>query len=349
MSDSLLRKLLAAPLILGAVWLGAKHILPVLLPFLLGGTLALAAEPLVHLGGKKLGLSRAVSAGLGVSVTLLLFLGLISLVGAVAVRQLGHFAETVPDLQRTAGQGLQLLRDWLIGVTEQTPEGVRPVLTRSVLNLFDDGSVLMEQVTKRIPGVLTSALSWVPNGALGLGTGILSGFMISARLPRLKRFFLEKLQPFREKYLPVLRRVRSSLGAWVKAQMKLTALSYGILLMGFVFLGIPKAPLCALPVALVDAVPMLGTGTVLIPWALVSFLQGQHLRGFGLLGIFAAVAVTRTVLEPRLVGKQLGLDPLLTLIALYFGYRFWGLLGMLSAPVLASAVKTALFSGNGNL
>ena len=349
MSDSLLRKLLILPLILGAVWLGAKYVLPVLLPFLLGGALALAAEPLVYFGRKKLGLSRTVSAGFGVSVTLLFLLGLISLAGAVAVRQLGRFAESMPNLQRTAGQGLQLLRDWLIGITEQTPEGMRPVLTRSVLNLFDDGYVLVEQVTKRIPGVLTSALSWVPDGALGLGTGILSGFMISARLPRLKKLFLEKLQPFREKYLPVLHRVRGSLGAWIRAQLKLTALSYGILLTGFLLLGIPKAPLWALPVALVDAVPMLGTGTVLIPWALVSFLQGQHLRCFGLLGIFAAAAVTRTVLEPRLVGKHLGLDPLLTLIALYFGYRFWGLLGMLSAPVLASAVKTALFSGDKNL
>lgn len=349
MSDSLLRKLLIAPLILGVIWLGTKYILPVLLPFLLGGTLALAAEPLVHFGGKKLGLSRTVSAGLGVSVTLLLLLGLISLAGAMAVRQLGRVAESMPDLQRATGQGLQLLRDWLIGVTEQTPEGVRPVLTRSVLNLFDDGSVLIEQVTKRIPGVLTSALGWVPNGALGLGTGILSGFMISARLPELKKLFSEKLQPLREKYLPVLRRVRSSLGAWIRAQLKLTVLSYGILLAGFLLLGIPKAALWALPVALVDAVPMLGTGTVLVPWALVSFLQRQHLRGFGLLGIFAAAAVTRTVLEPRLVGKHLGLDPLLTLAALYFGYRFWGLLGMLSAPVLASAVKSALFSGNGNL
>ena len=76
------------------------------------------------------------------------------------------------------------------------------------------------------------------------------------------------------------------------------------------------------------------------------FLQQRHLRAFGLLGIYLAAAVTRAVLEPRQVGKHLGLDPLLTLAALYAGYRLWGLPGMLLAPVLASAVKTALLPGD---
>lgn len=337
------RILLLSAVLLGA-WLGLRYLLPVLLPFLLGITLALAAEPLVAFGSKRLGLPRSVSAGIGVSVTLVFMLGLICLIGAVAVRQLGRLAAGLPDPAGTADQGIALLRDWLVGVTERTPEPLRPVLTRSVVNFFRDGTAMMEQMSQKLPGLLSSALSWIPAGALGLGTCVLSGFMFSARLPRLRGIWeWEPLRKAGEQYLPVLRRIRGSLGAWLRAQLKLLLVCWSIAGMGLMLLGIPRGILWAGVIALVDAVPLLGSGAVLAPWALVSFLQGQKLRALGLLLTWAAALVTRTVLEPRFVGKHLGLDPLLTLLALYMGCRFWGLPGMILAPLLASAVKTAFF------
>ena len=182
-------------------------------------------------------------------------------------------------------------------------------------------------------------LSRIPNSALSLGTAILSSFMISAKLPRLKHTIRSRIP---EKYLQsakkLLARLKQTIGGWLRAQFKLSGVNFLLITLGFFLLGISYAPLWAFLVALVDAFPVLGTGTVLIPWSLISFLQGERIRAFGLLGVYAAAAVSRTVLEPRLVGHQLGLDPLATLIALYAGYRIWGLPGMLLAPMLASAV-----------
>ena len=90
-------------------------------------------------------------------------------------------------------------------------------------------------------------------------------------------------------------------------------------------------------IALVDAIPVLGTGTVLIPWSAVYLIQGQHIRAIGLLGIYVVAFLSRSILEPRLVGRQLGLDPLMTLVALYVGYRIWGFAGMLLSPLLCVA------------
>ena len=104
-------------------------------------------------------------------------------------------------------------------------------------------------------------------------------------------------------------------------------------------LGIRYALLWGILVALVDALPVLGTGAVLIPWSLISFLESNNARALGLLGLYAIVALTRSVLEPRLVGKQLGLDPLLTLACLYAGFRLWGVAGMIFAPLLAVAIR----------
>ena len=126
----------------------------------------------------------------------------------------------------------------------------------------------------------------------------------------------------------------------MKAQLKLCAVTWAIVAIGFLALGIPNGTLWALLVAVVDAVPILGTGTILVPWAAVSLIKKESLQAIGLLCTYGVAAMTRTVLEPRLVGKQLGLDPLTTLAALYVGFRFWGFGGLLLTPILASAAKS---------
>ena len=104
------------------------------------------------------------------------------------------------------------------------------------------------------------------------------------------------------------------------------------------FLRVRQTFRTAAAIALVDALPMLGTGTILVPWGLLVLLQGQTALGLGLIALYGVTALTRSILEPRMVGHQLGLNPLLTLVALYMGYRLWGILGMILAPVLTITV-----------
>ena len=105
----------------------------------------------------------------------------------------------------------------------------------------------------------------------------------------------------------------------------------------FFLLRVSQPLFWAALVALVDAFPILGTGTILVPWSIFSFLQSDPVLAFGLLILYGATALTRSVLEPRLLGQQLGLDPLVTLMTLYAGYRLWGIGGMLLTPMLAVA------------
>ena len=324
-----------------AAWLAVRYVLPLAMPFLAGLLLALAAEPAVGLG-TRLKLPRWAATGLGVSVTLLLLICFVGVLGAALVRELGVLAHKLPDLQTTAQAATDKLRILLENAADNAPGGVQPLVNRSVDRLFSSGSDLVEQATVRLPGAISAFLSRVPDGALGIGTGILSGFMLSMRLPKLKVLFAQKMPPaIKTKLLPALKRTKTALLSWLKAQCKLCGITFCVVLAGFLLLRIPLAPVWAAVVAIVDAVPVLGTGTVLLPWALVSLLQHQHFRSIGLLCTYAAAFLTRTVLEPRLVGKHLGLDPLVTLIFLYLGYRFWGILGMLLAPLLAAAITAA--------
>ena len=340
-------KILGKPLwILGALvalWLGVKFLLPVALPFLLGGLLAVAAEPAVCFGQRRLKLKRGAASGLGVTVTLVFLVGLLSFLGAAAVRELGQLASY--DVEGAVEQGLTALQGWLAAAAGKAPQGVRPALVRTVENFFEDGTAVIERLSGQLPGAVSAVLGWVPDGLLGIGTGVLAAFFLSTRLPKIKARTAQQLEkpPF-DRVIPALKRGRKALGGWLTAQLKLAAVTYGILAVGFLLLGIPYGLLWALPVAVVDAVPLLGTGTVLVPWGLVCLIQGNTGRFFGLLTVYLATAVTRTVLEPRLVGKQLGLDPLVTLGALYAGYRVWGFLGLILAPMAAAAVKSVISS-----
>ena len=336
-----LRKAIAPVIALLALWLGVKYLLPTLLPFFMGGLLAVAAEPVVRLGTARCRLPRAVASGVGVALTLLFLAGILSLLGALAVKELGSLSKALPAVEQTVEQGIVLVQDQLIGFAQRLPEGIRTVMTENVLDLFGNSTVLLRQVSSRVPGAVSSVIGWLPDGALGLGTGVLAGFMISVRLPRLKDGIARRIpDSWKEKYIPALKRVRGSVWQWLKAQGKLMGLTYGIVALGLTALGVRYGFFWAILVALVDAVPVLGTGTVLIPWAVTELLRGQTLRGIGLIGIYAAAILTRTVLEPRLVGRHLGIDPLLTLVFLYVGYRFWGVFGMILAPLLAAAVKS---------
>ena len=253
---------------------------------------------------------------------------------------MGRLAQRVPDLAQSALQALTALQDQLILLAEKAPEPVRPRLRQTVLGFFRDGSGLLQQLGQHIPGVVTSAIGTVGSGALQAGTGVVAAYLISARLPALKAGIHAHLpKSWKEKTLPALERVKAALGGWLKAQLKLCAVTWGIVGIGFLVLRIPGAVGWAAVVAVVDAIPILGTGTVLVPWAVICFLRQESLRAIGLLGIYAAAAITRTVLEPKLVGRQLGLDPLTTLAALYLGFRFWGIPGLLLTPILASAAK----------
>lgn len=322
-------------------WVFFTYLLPLFLPFVLGLLLALGAEPAVQLG-VRCKLPRWVSAGVGVSLTLVLLMALAGMVGAGIVKELGVLANRLPNLQDTATETADRLRYFARNMTDNAPAGIRPLLDKSVDSLFSSGEAFVEQATVEIPRAVTGFLSRVPDGALGIGTGILSAFMLSARLPALRKKLWEKVpENIKNTVLPMVKHGKNAIFGWLKAQLKLSAITYGVVLVGLLLLKISFAPLWAAAVAAVDAVPLLGTGTVLIPWAVVCLVQGQHFRAIGLLCVYGAAMMIRTVLEPRLVGRNLGIDPLITLVFLYLGYRFGGIWGMLLAPMLVAAITAA--------
>ena len=319
-------------------WLTMKYLLPLLSPFLLGALLALAAEPMVGFLCRRLHMPRVVSTAISVSMAFCFLAMLLLMLCAFALRQLKNLAGILPDLETAARTGLALVQTRLLDLAARAPKGIRPLLEDNVRTLLADSGNLLGKLTAWLLGLAGSILAHVPDSALGLGTAILSAFLISAKLPQIRKGLLRRIprQQLRSA-LESARRMRKVLGRWLLAQGKLMSITFAIVAAGLTLLRIPSGMLWAVLVALVDALPILGTGTVLVPWSVVCFLQGDTPRALGILGIYITAALTRSMLEPKLLGKHLGLDPLVTLIALYIGYRLWGVGGMILAPLLTVA------------
>lgn len=340
------KKILSIALCFGGVWLSARLVLPLFSPFLLGLLLALAAEPMVGFLHKKAHIPRSVSAGIGVSMAFCFLAVLLLLLCAFLVRELGTLAHILPDLGQTAKSGFSLMQNWLAGLSAHAPQSLQPLLRSNVDALFSDGAALLDRGVGYLLGLAGNLLSHVPDSALSLGTAVISAFLISAKLPRIKKWILRRIP--REKLrslLDTIRRIRQVFGSWLVAQGKLMGVTFVILFLGFLILRIPYALLWALGVCLVDAFPVLGTGTVLLPWSFVSLLQGDTPRAIGIGSLYIVVTLTRSMLEPKLLGRHLGLDPLVTLMAMYAGYKLWGITGMFLAPILAVVAVQILPEG----
>lgn len=330
------RNLLKLSALLLGIFLSIRYLLPLAAPFLLGSALALAAEPLVRFGSGKLRLRRGAAAMIGVSMTFIFLAMVVVLLAALLLRQLRTLAGILPDLEQTIRGGMGSLSLQLQQLTDRAPDGIAALLRPRIDDLFSGGSKALEQGSAWLLRLASGILSRVPGRALSFGTAIIASFMISAKLPALKAALRARLGGERlQRLLDTLRRLRQSLLSWLKAQLKLSGITFLVAAVGLLLLRVPHAPLWAVGIAMVDAFPILGTGSVLIPWSLLCFAQGDRLLAFGLLGLYAAAAVTRSLLEPRLVGSHLGLDPLVTLIALYVGFKLFGLPGMIFAPLIA--------------
>lgn len=338
-----IRKYIPTLAALAGLVLFFRYLLPLLLPFVLGAALALTSEPLVDFLCRRFRLKRPLATGIGISGAFSFLAFLVMILGAFALRQLQNLAGFLPELESGLRLGIDAADRTLRNLTGKVPGELGMILTRNAEGLISDGDGLIRRGTSFLLKLASGILSHVPGSAIAVGTGIISSFMISAKLPALRGQLRRLLST--EKLTPLLcgaRRLKAAVFGWLKAQVKLSAVTFTLMLLGFFLLRIPRAPLWAAVVALVDAFPILGTGAILVPWSIISFLQGDAFCAFGLLGLYAAAALLRSVLEPRFLGKHLGLDPLVTLIALYVGYRLWGIVGMILAPMLVVAATQLL-------
>ena len=332
---------LTVGLVAAGVWLGARYVLPCLAPFLAALGLAMLLQRPVGWLQRRAGLPRSVASGACV----------LGGVGALGWGLYALCARLIAEL-KGFGQRLPELLDGLMA----TLDSWQRWLERISGGKLTDGAVLegVQSWLTQLPGVFsawalesfTAAAALAPKVLLFLVTAVIGAYFVSASYHELAQFAAAQLS---DKALERARflwaQVQSTIGRWFRAQLILSLITFGELTLAFVLLGVDYALLLSLITAVVDALPVLGAGTVLVPWALYEFLAGSVERGVGLAVTYGAVTVLRSCIQAKLLGDQLGLHPLVTLLAIYVGYRVWGVWGMVLFPVLAITVKQLNDSG----
>ena len=174
---------------------------------------------------------------------------------------------------------------------------------------------------------------------LFLVTAALGTYFFSASFPTVNAFLLAQLpESLRRRFEGLGADLRSGFGGLLRAQLLLMGLCFLELLAAFLLLGVRAAPILAGVTALVDALPVFGTGVVLLPWTLYCLLLGQTSRGLGLLLSWGLAELTRNAAQAKLLGDQIGLNPLTSLLSVYVGWRVAGVGGMLLFPLGAMAL-----------
>ena len=318
----------------GLIWLTARFLLPWTAPFLLAYAVAALLEiPLRFL--LRHGWRRAPAAGL-LTITVLALIGWaaarLSWRGITAIT---GFAKQAPALMASVSQGLEGLRQRVMETISAAPEGVAQYMLSALESLGEALYGLPVLLSQWALDALTAMAQASPDILLFLVTAGIGTYFGSASYPQTTAFILAQLpEGFRQRLEGLSQDMKGSFGGFFRAQGILMLMTFFQLLLAFWLLDVKNPAMLAAVTALIDALPVFGTGIVLVPWAAYCLLLGSTRMGLGLLICWVLVNLIRSCAQAKLMGDQIGLHPLASLLAVYVGWRVWGVWGMLSFPIL---------------
>ena len=313
-----------------------EYLLPVALPFLIAWFMAFATRyPAKRLSGLLHVSERVVRPILAILITLILF-SLFSLFLWMIVDRLWQLLSYV-------GEGDNAIYDLLISFSDPDSElfdFVTPELRERIANAL---SGLFGSLLSGLASLVTDWVSVIPGLLLFLLATVISLIYFAVDLEKINarvRSFLPKRQ--RERLSKLREAFFVAIGKYMLSYLIMMLLTFGVLLFSFAILRIKDAFSLALLISVLDLLPIIGVGTVLVPWSIICFLTADPARGIALIVIFVLNTVLRELIEPRLVGKSLDMNPLLTLILIYAGYSLFGIRGIIALPVIAVIISIVI-------
>jgi len=328
-----------------ATLLGLRVVLGCLLPFLLAWALSLGITPLSCRVALWFRLPQKLCAAVLFTAVLC---GGVLLLGSAVHRLLSELEELLSRLAEVGVPSINGEVDYFEVLSQRIPvlerleanqrESVlRENVNRAISRWIDD---LLASLQERVPEVAARLLSAIPSVLLFLAVTVIAGFYFCMDRQGIEAALSACLPKSVQRRLPALRgRVKRLSGRYLRAYLLLLLLTLAAVFLGLTVLRVEYAFLLATVIAVVDLLPVLGVGTVLLPWSALELIRRDYRLGVGLLVLYLAVTLLHQVLEPRLVGKSLGLHPLLTLAAGYAGFRLFGVVGMVLGPFFALGIR----------
>jgi len=318
-------------IIAAGIYLGFEYLLPVSVPFLIGILIAWAVVWI----SRKLRLPNKYFRLLLTAVIYGIIGLLITLLAARAVSGITGLIQWLPEVYENKLLPIAtMVSDWFT----RTVHMLNPALLSALEMLLDGAMSALKNLISYLSGAAVNLVSGVatgiPNLILSLLAMIFSTVFVVADYERIAAFASGNIPDSVKKILVNIRiYLTDTLFVVIRSYVLIMLLTFAELSVLFSLFGIENAVLKAGIIALLDILPILGTGGVMIPWAVTSLVLGYTKLGLELFLIYGIVTVIRNYVEPKIVGTQLGLHPIITLVSMFIGLRLFGFWGLFGLPV----------------
>lgn len=335
----------------GLFYVFIKYCLGVLSPFIVAFVLAYALQRPIKWAKKKLRLkSHGIISFLLVLLVVLIVMGVLSIAVLVLFNELKDFASYLTTQFSSIDELIVTLENYAMGVIVRLPEGIRETVGNYVTDAFDSlGKGQSELDLSMLSAPLSGAWSVVkslPSTILSIVVAVVSCFFMASDYEKVKDLFLSFFSESKRKSLVKTKRTAiKAIAKLLKAYITIMAITFAEMFLGLFLLkliGVYDGSYIAIisfVTCIIDIIPVLGTGTVLIPWAVYNLIFGNFGMGIGLLVIYAAITVIRQIVEPKLVANQAGLPAIVTIMAMFLGVRIFGAFGIILLPFTVIILK----------
>ena len=327
-------------LLLLLCWIGVRYVLLWLLPFLIALGVAYIMEPMVCYLRKKLRLRRGFVSAVLSFVLLALLLTVLTVLCLNLLQQSVRLFKALPQYLAELPVYFSALQERLEQFCSSCPKSLQSWLQQVLSDSSRELSAWFARFSAQCVSTAAEALKDIPSVFLFTATTVLAVFFTAAQLPAILDFLRRQLPPQRQKQVGGVKdNLLCTLSKWFKAQCILLGVTFAELLAGLLLIRQPYALLLAASIALIDALPVFGTGTVLLPWAAVCLLLQHTPKAFSLVAIYAVITLVRSFLEPKVMAAQVDLPPLAALMAMYIGFCTFGVGGMIFFPLALLFLK----------
>lgn len=320
------------------VFLGVR-LLKFFMPFVIGWLIAMIASPLVRMVEKRMKIARKHTSMLIVIGVLAGIIGGVYFIGAKTAEQAGMIIEQAPEIYSGFREDFQEVEHNLDRFITQLPGNVQDSINNVQDNLGEQVGKLVGNLSEWTVGYAGDMAKHLPSVLIAIIFTILSAyFFIADRDVILEMGRKNTPQIIQRKWKLLADSFKKVFGGYFKAQFKIMAVIWVILCVGLLFLRVRFAVLVAFLISFLDMLPFFGTGTALIPWALFKLLSGDAKFAVGLAILYLTTQLVRRIIEPKMVGDSIGMNPLLTLVFMYTGYRISSVIGMILAVPIGAVV-----------
>lgn len=328
-------------LILLSIYVILQYGLALVAPFLLAFIIAyLLRMPARFLSGKlKIPYKSA-----ALILVLLFYCTIGALISLLAIKLFSSATELISNLPSIYGTHIEPFLASAFNSIKQAVFHMDPALISALNNFYTEFTQSLRQLISSLSIKAVNAVSGyastLPGMFIKLLLMIISTFFIAGDYDKLTGFVLRQFSGKGKKLIISIKEyIVGTLLVCIRSYALIMSITFVELSIGLTLIGIHNAILIALFISIFDILPVLGTGGIMIPWAIITALQQNYSLAIGLLAVYLVITVIRNIIEPKIVGSQIGLHPVITLISMFVGAKLFGVLGLFGFPITLSLLR----------